>query len=208
MDGFGDYEQHDALGLAHLIRAGEVTAHEVLREAIARIERRNPPLNAVITTTFERAQRRIADGTGDGMFAGVPFLLKGLNQALEGVPLADGSRSLRTWVPSYTSTLVQRYEAAGLVILGATNVPEFGLVPVTERICTASAPIRGTPRARRADRRVDPRSPSQRAWSQPHRRRTAAGRSASRRASAGCSGSSRPAPARRAVRCMPRDGSA
>jgi amidase len=132
MDGFGDYEQHDALGLAHLIRAGEVTAHEVLREAIARIERRNPPLNAVITTTFERAQRRIADGTGDGMFAGAPFLLKGLNQALEGVPLADGSRSLRTWVPSYTSTLVQRYEAAGLVILGATNVPEFGLVPVTE----------------------------------------------------------------------------
>jgi amidase len=132
MEGFAEYEKHDALGLAHLVNTGDVTATEVLHAAIARIERRNPLLNAVITTTFERAEQRIANGAGDGRFAGVPFLLKGLNQALEGVSLTDGSRSLRAWVPSYTSTLVKRYEAAGLVILGTTNVPEFGLVPVTE----------------------------------------------------------------------------
>jgi len=132
MDGFEDYEEHDALGLAHLIRSGEVTAKEVLRAAITRIERRNPVVNAVVTTTFERAERRIAEGVGDGMFAGVPFLVKGLNQAVEGVPLTNGSRSLRDWVPSYTATLVRRQEAAGLVILGMTNVPEFGLLPVTE----------------------------------------------------------------------------
>jgi amidase len=132
MDGFEDYEDHDALGVARLIRTDQVTAKEVLRAAISRIERRNPVLNAVVTTTFERAERRMADGVGDGMFAGVPFLVKGLNQALEGVPLANGSRSLRSWVPPYTSTLVRRYEAAGLMILGVTNVPEFGLVPVTE----------------------------------------------------------------------------
>jgi amidase len=132
MDPFLEYEQHDALGLAQLIRNGEVSASEVVEAAIRRIERRNPPLNAVITTTFERARRQVGDGVGDRPFAGVPFLLKGLGQAVEGVPLSDGSRALRHFVPSYTTTLVARYEAAGLVILGATNVPEFGLVPVTE----------------------------------------------------------------------------
>lgn len=132
MDEFGEYDAHDATGLAHLIRAREVTPQEVLRAAITRIERRNPPLNAVITTTFERAERQVADNLGDGPFAGVPFLLKGLNQELAGVRLTDGSRALRHRRPSYTSTLVARYQAAGLVILGVTNVPEFGLVPVTE----------------------------------------------------------------------------
>ena len=132
MDAFDDYEDHDALGLAHLIRTGEVTAAQVLRAAITSIERRNPPLNAVVTTTFERAERRVAAGVGDGTFAGTPFLVKGLNQALEGVRLTNGSRSLRTWVPGYTATLVRRYESAGLVIVGLTNVPELGLVPVTE----------------------------------------------------------------------------
>ena len=132
MDPFSEYEQHDALGLAQLIRRGEVSAPEVVEAAISRIERRNPPLNAVITTTFERARKQVGDGVGDRPFAGVPFLLKGLGQAVEGVPLSDGSRALRHFVPSYTTTLVARYEAAGLVILGATNVPEFGLVPVTE----------------------------------------------------------------------------
>lgn len=132
MDPFNDYEQHDALGLAQLIRNGEISTAEVVEAAISRIERRNPPLNAVITTTFDRARGQVDDGVADGPFAGVPFLLKGLGQAIEGVPLTDGSRALRHFVPSYTTTLAARYEAAGLVVLGATNVPEFGLVPVTE----------------------------------------------------------------------------
>jgi amidase len=89
-------------------------------------------LNAVVTTTFEHAERRIASGVGAGPFSGAPFLVKGLNHALEGVRLTNGSRSLRSWVPGYTATLVRRYETAGLVILGLTNVPEFGLLPVTE----------------------------------------------------------------------------
>jgi amidase len=133
MDPFGEYEQYDALGLAELIRNREVTPHQVLHAAITRIERRNPPLNAVITTTFDRAERQVTNGLRDhGPFTGVPFLLKGLTHALEGVRLTNGSRSLRNWVPPYTTTLVQRYEAAGLVILGSTNVPELGLLPVTE----------------------------------------------------------------------------
>lgn len=133
MDAFGEYERYDALGLAQLIREREVTPREVLHAAVTRIERRNPPLNAVITTTFDRAEQQISNGRHtQGPFAGVPFLLKGLGHALEGVRLTNGSRSLRNWVPPYTSTLVQRYEAAGLVILGSTNVPEFGLLPVTE----------------------------------------------------------------------------
>jgi Asp-tRNA(Asn)/Glu-tRNA(Gln) amidotransferase A subunit family amidase len=132
MSGFGEYEEHDALGLAHLIRSGQISAHEVLEAAISRIERRNPLLNAVITTTFDRAQQRISNGLPEGPFSGAPFVLKDLSHAWEGVPLTDGSRSLLDYVPSYTSTLVRRYEQAGLVILGKTNTPEFGLTPVTE----------------------------------------------------------------------------
>jgi len=132
MDPFSEYEAYDAVGLARLIRDREISAPDVVAAAVSRIERRNPPLNAVITTTFERAHELVARDIGDGPFAGVPFLLKGLGHALEGVRLTDGSRALRDFVPSYTTTLVARYEAAGLVVLGATNVPEFGLVPVTE----------------------------------------------------------------------------
>jgi amidase len=118
--------------LAQLIRSGEVSARAAVEAAITRIERRNPPLNAVITTAFDHAERQLANGIGDGPFAGVPFLLKGLGHALQGVRLTEGSRALRDWMPPYTATLVQRYQSAGLVILGMTNVPEIGLVPVTE----------------------------------------------------------------------------
>lgn len=131
-DTFGEYEQHDTLGLAHLIRRGEVTRSQVLDAAIERIERRNPALNAVVTTTFDRARHAIANGLPDGPFTGAPYLLKNLRHAYAGVPLTDGSKSLRHFVPGYTATLVERLERAGLVILGMTNVPEFGITPVTE----------------------------------------------------------------------------
>ena len=75
-----DYCRHDALGLADLVRRGEVSASEVCEAAIARIEALNPTLNAVISRRFDQARaeaRRVAPG-GDRPFAGVPFLLKGL----------------------------------------------------------------------------------------------------------------------------------
>lgn len=132
MDPFAEYEQHDAVGLATAVRRGHVTPHELLDAAIARIERHNPVVNAVVTTAFDRARRTIDAGLPDGPLRGAPFLLKDLNHAWSGVRMTDGSRALRTYIPGYSATLVQRLEAAGVVLLGMTNVPEFGITPVTE----------------------------------------------------------------------------
>src|SRR5215831_14260609 len=91
-----EYCRHDALGLADLVRRGEVSAEEVCDAAIARIEALNPTLNAVIARRFEQARaeaRRIAPGH-DRPFAGVPCLLKGLVQFHRDLPAQEGSRFL------------------------------------------------------------------------------------------------------------------
>jgi amidase len=129
-----DYCQHDALGLAHLVRRGEVSAAEVCDAAIARIEALNPTLNAVISHRFEQARaeaRRVAPGQ-DKPFAGVPVLLKGLVQTHRDLPSTEGSRLLAHHRPDATSELAARMEAAGAIVLGKTNAPEFGLLAATE----------------------------------------------------------------------------
>lgn len=129
---FAEYPNFDAVGLADLIRRGEVSARDVAGAAVEQIERHNPTLNAVVTKTYNRAMATVGRGVGDGPLAGVPFLLKDLDAHWKGVPSTGGSRSSQWFVPDTTSTLVARYEAAGLLILGTTNTPEFGLAPVTE----------------------------------------------------------------------------
>jgi amidase len=129
---FADFEQFDAVGLAALIRSGEVSPREVIDASIDRIELLNPGLNAVVSKIYDRALAELGNGLPDGPLAGVPFLLKNLSSELEGVPSTEGSRSLRWNVPGFTSTLVERFRHAGLVVLGKTNAPEFGLAPVTE----------------------------------------------------------------------------
>jgi amidase len=129
---FAEYTDHDAVGLASLVRGREVAAAEVLEAAIDRVERHNPVINAVVDTAFDRARRTVADGVPDGPLAGVPYLFKGLSHAWTGARLTMGSRALRSHVPAYTATLVERLEAAGVVGLGMTNVSELGIMPVTE----------------------------------------------------------------------------
>jgi amidase len=129
-----EYYQHDALGLADLVRRGEVSASEVCEAAIARIEALNPTLNAVISRRPDQARaeaRRAAPGQ-DRPFAGVPFLLKGLVQSHCDLPSMEGSRFLAHHQPNVTSELTSRMEAAGVIVLGQTNVPEFGLLAATE----------------------------------------------------------------------------
>ena len=126
-----DYDRHDALGLAGLVRAGEVTPSELLEEAIARAEETNPALNAIVTPMYEIG-RRIAASPPAGPFSGVPFLLKDLLQPMAGARMTAGSAALRSYVPPVDSHVVARFRAAGLVTFGKTNVPEFGLVATTE----------------------------------------------------------------------------
>jgi amidase len=123
----------DATALAELVRRREVSARELCEAAIARIEARNPRLNAVVTPLYERALARAAAPL-DGPFAGVPFLLKDLGPLLAGTPHYGGTRwaANAKFVAPRSSELVLRLERAGLVIVGKTNTPEMGLQPTTE----------------------------------------------------------------------------
>ncbi len=129
---FADYTRHDGLGLAALVRSGQVSAAELLETALARIEALNPALNAVIRTRHQlvRAEATCVDPAAP--FAGVPFLVKDLIATLAGEPTANGNRLLADTPMPRDSELVRRYRAAGLLITGRTNTPEFGLVPTTE----------------------------------------------------------------------------
>ncbi len=128
---FSEYAAHDGLGLADLVRRGEVTPAELVDEAIARIERHNPQLNAVVYKIYDRA-RSAAAQPANGAFGGVPFLLKDILGNLEGVPTASACRFM-VGVPAHRDdTLVVRFKAAGLIPLGKTNAPECGILPTTE----------------------------------------------------------------------------
>ncbi|MGD9241629.1 MAG: amidase family protein [Desulfobacterales bacterium] len=132
MGGFKEYDQYDGLGLAELIRKREVSPAEICEEAITRIERVNPTLNAVITPMYELARKAVQNNLPDGPFSGVPFLLKDLLGDFAGVPQTMGSKACKNYIPARDSELVKRYKQAGLVILGKTNIPEFGLKGITE----------------------------------------------------------------------------
>ncbi len=131
MTAFAEYQEHDATGLAELIRAQEVTADEVMEAALAVIDAANPEINAVVHRLDDQARAAAADQHRTGAFAGVPFLVKDLT-AVAGAPLNSGSRSMRGVVADHDAEIVARHRAAGLIIVGKTNTPEFGLAPTTE----------------------------------------------------------------------------
>jgi amidase len=122
----------DATAQAELIRRGEVKPLELVDAAIARVEQLNPAINAVVTPLFERARAEAKQPLPEGPFRGVPFLLKDLLAQYAGARLTAGSASMRDFVPDHDSELVARLKRAGLIIIGKTNTPEFGLLPTTE----------------------------------------------------------------------------
>ena len=129
---FSEYADFDGLGLAHLVRKGEATPLELLEEAIARIEKHNPTLNAVVHKAYDEA-RSVAKGKlPDGPFKGVPFLIKDINMEVAGWPMTNGSALLAGYVSPADSELTRRYRAAGMVLAGKTNTPEFGIPGTTE----------------------------------------------------------------------------
>ena len=128
---FKEYGEYDALGMANLVKVGEVTPAELLDAAIARANEINPSINAIIHRFDDRAYRYIKDGLPQGPFTGVPFVLKDLLAAFAGEPMTMGSRGMAV-VPGYDSELVRRYKASGVNIFAKTNTPEFGLIITTE----------------------------------------------------------------------------
>tara|TARA_R110002110_G_scaffold414983_1_gene647320 strand:+ start:4276 stop:5799 length:1524 start_codon:yes stop_codon:yes gene_type:complete len=129
---FDDYRQWDGLRIAEQVRTGEVSALEILEAAIARAEAVNPTLNCIVEKLYDRARDAVKQGLSEGPFHGVPFLLKDLGMMLEGTVTTNGSRFYRGAVADHTSTVVKRYQAAGLVIMGKSASPEFGGTGTTE----------------------------------------------------------------------------
>lgn len=127
-----DYSGYDGLGLAELVRRGEVSPAELVDCAIERIEKHNGTLNAVVYKAYEQARRDAAGTLPDGPFRGVPFLIKDLGCRVAGMPRTSGSRFLQNVVDDEDSELTRRYRAAGVVILGKTNTPELGITGTTE----------------------------------------------------------------------------
>lgn len=132
MTTFAEYQQYDALGLAELVRSGQVSPLELVDAAIARIEAVNPQINAVTHAMFNQARQAAQRELPDGPLRGVPFLVKDLLALVAGVPTSSSTRLLKDWTPTFDSELVRRWKQAGLVILGKTNTPEFGITPYTE----------------------------------------------------------------------------
>ena len=122
----------DAIAQAELVRTGAASPSELLDAALARIERLNPELNAVIHRLDERAREQVAAGLADGPFRGVPFLLKDFAAEYEGTPFNEGSNFPGDHVSTVNQELTDRFLAAGLVVCGKTNTPEFGILPTTE----------------------------------------------------------------------------
>jgi amidase len=127
-----DYVRHDAVALATLVRQREVSASELLEAALARIERLNPALNAVVRTRHEAARAEAAAVDRSAPLAGVPFLVKDLLATIAGEPTSGGNHRLAQVAMPRDSEMVRRYRSAGLVMAGRTNTPEFGLTPYTE----------------------------------------------------------------------------
>ncbi|VVE43944.1 amidase [Pandoraea anhela] len=128
------YLQHDALGLAALVKAGEVSATELMEVAIQIADELNPTLNAVSQRCYDDARKRARLPPGDGVFAGVPFLLKDLATTATGLQSTNSSRYYRLHnnVPAADNEAVRRMRAAGLIPFGFTNVPENGWALTTE----------------------------------------------------------------------------
>lgn len=127
MSGFSEYESYDAMGLAELVRNGDVTAAEVLEAAIARSEVRNPALNAVVLELYEHGRDMAKSELPEGPLAGAPYLIKDLGAAIAGTPTTGGSKFMEDVVPDADSETVIRLKSAGMAIFGKTNTCEFGM---------------------------------------------------------------------------------
>ncbi|MEK9541635.1 MAG: amidase [Gammaproteobacteria bacterium] len=129
-----EYFSYDALGLAELVRTKQISSIELLEVAIALTEKLDSKLNAVPIKHFELARENLKNNTDSGIFNGVPFLLKDLNNYLKGTVTSGGSRVLENITADHTSELVKRTLDSGLNIFGKTNSPELGLTVTTEPV--------------------------------------------------------------------------
>lgn len=126
-DALGDL---DAVGVADRIKRKEITPDEAVEAAINRAQAVNPSLNAISTEMYAYA-KRMAKKPYPGEFSGVPTFIKD-NDDVEGFPTTHGSRAVAGVPAKRSSKFVDQFHSLGLVCLGKTTMPEFGLTGTTE----------------------------------------------------------------------------
>lgn len=125
-------QDDDATALAERVRRKDVQPLELVEAAIARIEKVDPKLNAVVHRMYDKA-RTAAKGTlPDGPFRGVPFVVKDLDGWLAGEPYTQSCRMSKDFVPKEDAEIIARMKQTGVVIVAKTNTPELGIIGVTE----------------------------------------------------------------------------
>lgn len=129
---FSEFRKYDGLGLAELVRHRDASPLELVETAITRAESVNPELNFMVYRDFERARETAGRNERSGAFAGVPFFLKDILAFAVGMPTRQASRFIPAIPFAHDSLTTTRFRAAGLIPLGKTNVPEYGLLPTTE----------------------------------------------------------------------------
>lgn len=129
-----EYSQYDGLGLAELIRRGDVTPADLVDTAIDAIERMNPQVNCVVQQLRDEALREIKRGLPHGPFRGVPFLVKEFGMHFKGMTTSAGSRLAAGYRFEHDTELMRRCRAAGLVTVGTTTTPEMAFNANTEAL--------------------------------------------------------------------------
>jgi len=129
-----DLCDRSAIELAAMIRTRKASAREVMAAHLARINKVNPTINAIVAKLDDEAclaladdaDRRAAQGKTTGPLHGLPIAFKDLQPAV-GFPLTRGSLIYKDFRPAEDSVLVERLRRAGAVAIGKTNTPEFGM---------------------------------------------------------------------------------
>lgn len=130
---WNEWSNLDAIGLAELIRKGEITPRETAHQVASGIEALNPEINAVIEVFDDVVDDPIKDGMDpEGVFAGVPFMVKDLGPTLKGRLQEMGSLLMQENRAEADSFLTKQFRKAGLNIIGRTTTPEFGLTSSAE----------------------------------------------------------------------------
>lgn len=123
-----------ALDQAALVRAGELSSRELVEASLQAIDRLDGELNAFVTLAADRALAEAdAIAAGDERpLAGVPIAVKDILAVTEGIRTTFGTAAVGDWIPPFDSAVVRRLRSAGAVVVGKTNTPEMGILPVTE----------------------------------------------------------------------------
>lgn len=127
-----EFAEYDGLGLAALVRQGDLTPKELVNAALSRISRLNPQINAVVVSMAEDALNAANQVDRSAPFARIPFLLKDFAAQTKGSATTSGAKFFANSIAPADSELVARYRRAGLLIVGKTNTPEMALSSSTE----------------------------------------------------------------------------